>query len=111
MVLYKVVHSHAVQRFQDRILDIKELTAFDLFFGRLRKEPGGDGRKEHTHRGHRRNLHFSYYVSSKLKTVFVLMAYQERLGEPRADDLKEEQILLSAIHLKESSHADSPEAP
>ena len=104
MTEFEVVHSRAIRRFQDRIMDGQELVAFDLFFGRLKREPGGDGRKEFAHRGPRRTLHFSYYVSRKLRTVIVLMGYQARAGEPRTGELKDEQELLAAIHHKESDY-------
>jgi hypothetical protein len=109
--LFEVFHSDAVRRFQNRTMDGKELLAFELFFTRLRREPGGEGRKEFSHHGPHRILHFSYYVSTKLRTLFVLMAYQERRGEPRSDDLKAEQELMTVILQQESDHEDVAEEP
>ena len=90
-------------------MDRVELLAFDLAFRRVIREPGGEGRREFSCQGLRRNLHFSYYVSAKLQTVYVLMAYQERFGEPRKDDLRDEKNLIDAIHAKEALHEDKPE--
>ena len=102
MPVYEVVLSPTVARFQDRIMDGREYLSFELLCARLRREPGGVGRKELSHRGERRALHFSYYVSARLRSVFILTVYQERPGEPRDDDLREEKNLLEAIRLEEN---------
>lgn len=106
MASFKLHVSRSVAKFQDRIMDAKEYLAFELLFSRMLREPGGVGRKEMSYHGARRSLHYSYYVSEKLQTVFVLMAYQERAGEPRKDDLLEERQLLAAIHQAEGKNED-----
>jgi hypothetical protein len=104
MDIYDLRPSPSVEAFLDRIADRAEHLAFGLFFRRLVQSPGGNGRREFAHHGPRRTLHFSYYVSENLQTIFVMMAYQERPGEPRERDLALEAEFLRAIQRLEQDN-------
>jgi hypothetical protein len=102
--IYDLRPSPAVSAFLERFADGQEYLAFSYFFRRLLQEPGGTGKREFAHHGPRRTIHFSYYVSGDLRTIFVMMAYQERPGEPRERDLAAEAEFLSAIQKLEKHH-------
>ncbi len=86
--------------FCDTVVDAKEWEAYRILYKKFLKEQNQQGHFKALITGEKRTLKIEFYMSHKLNSLFVLVAYISRAGEPRksvADALKEQLEVIKEL--------------